>query len=682
MNKQTQFSLRLADRLAELGWTQADLAKRIGVSQPVVSAYLRGLRSPGQETMAAISRITGLAPAYLIGEQGATSSMTTPAESLSWYERPASLDGFRSYGNARAELFGYDYDPLVRESAQNSNDAAAGEEVHVEYRLMSLSGRRLEDFLGTIGWATLEPHYRAVAADEGHRTTQRYAQALEQIDNGQLWLLRIDDFGTSGLIGPDFESGCFSALTRFSQDSQKEAKDNSAGGRFGLGSAALSAASGLDLILFFSDLSKPIDGRTERRLLGRAVFPFHKVGNQEFDGPFFWGIPEPGGAKRLSAWITPEVQETLALRRDVPASVPKTGTSILIVGFGKTDGQAYDSKTAQEALNELFAAFEKWFWPAVAVGRLAGKFTLYDNDRMTAERTIDANNLTSEYAPLLTNSGDCIEARVSLNVPKSSDGSTEAEHSARLIIQLLPDGTKGETGKVALMRSPLMVVKYRNAGQLALGAQPYRAALLAGKAAQDAPSPAVEAAEAFLAKAEPPAHDDWIGRGTDLGRNYRGGSTRLDDFWDAVKSVLREHTAPKDDGGKAGPEALRRLLTVPGGSSIRKRIEIINPVWHDKTFTTIRATVRTHLRRDRDRYVFEPKLFVKSDTGMSALDFDVEPISGCEKFSNRFLKLVGSGRDAAVAIKPRWDTSVVRPNLSALSIDVVLVERREVPNAQ
>src|SRR5579884_609539 len=122
MNSQT-LGTRMSRRLRDLNWTQSKLASRIGVSQAVVSSYLRDLKMPSRETLKAIANALEVSQDYLTsGDRSPHSvpnAMATTASDLYWYERPAPDDGTRSYGNARAELFRFDYDVLARETGQN-----------------------------------------------------------------------------------------------------------------------------------------------------------------------------------------------------------------------------------------------------------------------------------------------------------------------------------------------------------------------------------------------------------------------------------------------------------------------------------------------------------------------------------------------------------------------------------
>ena len=400
------------------------------------------------------------------------------------------------------------------------------------------------------------------------------------------------------------------------------------GGRFGLGSASLSAASGFDLILFSSDLSAPTGrGKTNGRLLGRAVFPYHRVSDVDYEGPFFWGEADAAGnARRFSAWVTAEQRRKLWLPRD-SSQQGATGTSLLIVGFEDPSGEDLNAARAQEALNQLANHFEEAFWPAIARGRLSASFTRYENDReVTGGRTLDSSSLTHPYATLFSGADDIVERAIPVHVPRTKDGSDAAiDQTARLLIKVLPDDDHADTGAVALMRGALMVVKYRQFSNLGLGARPFRAALLAGEAAAEhgqQPTTADQAAEIFLAKAEPPQHNDWTSRGTDLTSDYRGAGPQLEKLWAAIREALRDVVVERDNADDNGPEMLRKLLSMPGGGVPHgRRADVVKLEWLDPNYEALHAIVRINFKRDRNKVVLRPQLFVQSDAGAGLCSF-------------------------------------------------------------
>ena len=122
-----------------------------------------------------------------------------------------------------------DVDTLTRETGQNSRDQKSGKApVRILYTLIELSGKAKADFLKAMGWPGLKKHLEACANDAGE-TGPRMRRGLATIDSKvPLRCLRIEDFGTRGLQGHDFNPDKnFSLLCR------AEFKTSSEGGRGG-----------------------------------------------------------------------------------------------------------------------------------------------------------------------------------------------------------------------------------------------------------------------------------------------------------------------------------------------------------------------------------------------------------------------------------------------------------------
>lgn len=64
------FSMRLRELRQERGWTQGQVAGRLGVTPSVVSAYENGIRQPSYEVLIKISRLYGVSSDYLLGISG------------------------------------------------------------------------------------------------------------------------------------------------------------------------------------------------------------------------------------------------------------------------------------------------------------------------------------------------------------------------------------------------------------------------------------------------------------------------------------------------------------------------------------------------------------------------------------------------------------------------------------
>lgn len=62
-----QFGEILRKLRSEKGWSQAQLAKRIGLSSSIIAHYESGTRYPSLETLAEIRRVMGVSTDFLLG---------------------------------------------------------------------------------------------------------------------------------------------------------------------------------------------------------------------------------------------------------------------------------------------------------------------------------------------------------------------------------------------------------------------------------------------------------------------------------------------------------------------------------------------------------------------------------------------------------------------------------------
>lgn len=302
----------LGRQLQRQGMTQTELAAQVNVTRAAVSTWVSGRVTPRPDTVKLIEEALGVVP-------GASLSMdeTVGHERLTWYHRPAHVDGGREYGNAAAFAFDADLSVLAREATQNSLDEIldTGRPVRIRHVLHEISGERLDAFRRVMRWDALREHYES-AASAGNKASRALARALRDIeDRGSLVLLRVDDYNANGLTGDDYDDGRFAAVVRRQLDSVKS--NASAGGSFGLGKATLWSASSLGMVLINSTLSRPHDGHRERRLIGRIDLPWHTVGDQAYAGPAWLGEADPDrdGAAR-SWWADEATVEALHLERD------------------------------------------------------------------------------------------------------------------------------------------------------------------------------------------------------------------------------------------------------------------------------------------------------------------------------------------------------------------------------
>ncbi|NKS50164.1 helix-turn-helix domain-containing protein [Rhodococcus hoagii] len=563
----------LGRQLRRSGLSQAQLAERLGLTRAAVSAWITGRAEPRDEMKANIAAALGTDHSSVV-ERNVDIVTDLP---LQWHHRPAHSDGGREYGNAAAFAFHADLSVLAREATQNSLDERldAASPVRVQYTLHELTGDHLTSFLAAIHWDRLIPHLDSAASAEQKVSRSLRAALVDLAERESLMLLRIDDFNASGLNGPEYDDGNFSAVVRRLLDSHKQSAGR-AGGSYGLGKATLWATSKFGLVLINSTLSEPHEGRTERRVIGRLDLPWHEVDGAAYAGPAWFGEPETDPAHRgvsRSWWATEESVRDLHLNRE--SSDP--GTSFLIVGAHDASG---DAETLEEMHEKLVQSLADGFWAAMVGGKSqkplmeAHVTTLQNNEVVVSAERVDPHkfhpalsralraHLDDETVEELTAAEHVARASVPLVVTPSkgmgSGRSKGVQHDCVLLVTPAAD-TATVTNRVVCMRGNRMTIVEHRPREVPLGTPPFQAVLLAGYAT-GRDDEGVAAAEAFLRASEPPEHDKWD-RTEELTSLYeKGALARLKEFRSEIDRAVRGLVGQLESERSRGPKVLRELL--------------------------------------------------------------------------------------------------------------------------
>ena len=173
-----------------------------------------------------------------------------------------------------------------------------------------------------------------------------------------------------------------------------------------------------------------------------------------------------------------------------------------------------------------------------------------------------------------------------------------------------------------MFRGPGMVVQSKSLAGLCLGARPFHALLLCGRAAgiaaRDQPRSNAEAdlaAERFLRAAEPPSHNQWTST-PDLSSFYaRGCKARLEGFIREAANVVRElvKPAPRDTGD--GPNALKelfRIRTEPASFSERPTVRCTGEPDSEGRWD-VKAVVRIKAKKTPQRLT--PSVYFLTESG-------------------------------------------------------------------
>ncbi|MBF6051076.1 hypothetical protein AF335_14095 [Streptomyces eurocidicus] len=633
--------------LRQRGMSQKELAAAIDVTPAAVTAWVVGRSVPRYEKIAAIAQALGVAAEDAVSRRPPAVS----SSELSWIFRKAPADGGREGGNAAAFAFAANLEVLAREATQNSLDERlpGGGPVLSRFVLHEVTGQHLEAFLEALRWSEIEKHLRA-AADPGQKVGRVLLDGLQELDRTKrLVLLRVDDFNATGLTGPDYSDGRFARVVRRTLDSGKAGTQ---GGSYGLGKAALWAASRFGLVLVNSTLSESQDGRYERRMAGRLELPWHALGADEFAGPAWFGVKDPDRADSARSWWGDRATaRSLYLEREDTAP----GTSFLVVGAYDGSG---DTEQLEEMHERLVAGVARNFWASMVGGEnadplLRASVTSWRNGQIVrAEERIDPHRheparsravkayLDGDTVSELTAREDVLQVTVPLKLPRAKDAAgagpnTSGTHDAVLLITPAGDD-EPRPDHISYMRATRMVVKSKKVGDLPMGHRSFQAVLLAG-AATRRETPDVASAEQLLRASEPPDHNDWTGT-EDLTAMYVRGARQCvvnfkRDAEQSVREALRADDAEQSE--EEGPEVLRELLRLdPPKASRTQGFPTIHAVeGHVDEQSAWRVTVTVKYPEREEPWVLAPVVrFMGRDGGGIPVRWagSLVPVKNCE----------------------------------------------------
>lgn len=565
--------------------TQDDLAQALGVSRSLVGHWASGQRRPDAEAVGEIAKALRVDAGWLRGDPAMVESKAT----TEWVF-PQPIPGQRDYGNANIWTVPADVKTEVREAGQNIKDAHDGKSrsVVMRMRVIELCGPEVAEFKAAAGWLELEAHIEAASGPGTKgKLSRKLAAGLARVraNSERLILLRIDDFGTTGLTGPEAGKGTFAALVRNNLDTDKSS--TSAGGSFGLGKAAHWRCSDVSTV-FFNTVTP--DHRA--RVIARSELAYHEIGGDvtgQHAGPGWFGTK--GGNGYVESVNDENLARKLRLEREpLPPELrariaTEFGTSILVVAFQNPASEDLDDPAA--LVGEIEKEIAINFWPALKSNRLAAIVEHEVNGHVRDTRIVDPSRFVPEHCALLDrywngtttesfeNPGDVVAVPVPARIPRCKvERDDVLKHAAidgeATLLVALPDIDATASlrsslvNTVAMLRGPLMVTQYMTKAGIMVGARPFIAVLLAGEASgSDSPNKYIEQ---FLRASEPPAHDKWAYT-DDLREMYeRGAKARLEEFLGRnVNEALRKVLRVPDKSESDGPAELKRLLNLGGG---------------------------------------------------------------------------------------------------------------------
>lgn len=502
-------------------------------------------------------------------------------------------------------------DYLVRETLQNCYDQKTGDgsTVSVVFSVYRLSSSSREAFLQSSGWyETLRDRIEDVVerSEAPREEREGFRRVLEDVDSGEpLWLLKISDYGTTGLVGGDDEGGKNFKLLCKSEINTPSNRQNR-GGNTGIGKSMYWMYSSWRTVFFSSrvpstaanDIRLTSDVPTCQenevnplRIFARTAFPsFRSVDGAEYFGPGFFGrlyeSPQhPGHKKALSIWS--EDAESLGsstkLDRDVSDG---PGTSILITGLhhpAETDPESGEMGL-HSWVNEIKDAAGRWFWPAMANDDVPLSVTVeaYDNDVCVVSDPVEIPHDARPFADIhsrfmsgesaLVDAGiiqEELEFRIPARKPDPSDEEYPDGHEATtgaftlLIGPAEPDSDSGRENQTAYLRGDSGYILDYRGRRIGRSGSGYHAVLLGGTARGDTEED--RRMERFLWRAEPLGHDRWDARRPELRSLYLNGAvTSFNTLERTINARLRRFMEGDPEPLPPGTSRLGRLFRLRG----------------------------------------------------------------------------------------------------------------------
>jgi RNA polymerase primary sigma factor len=672
---------RLRDALEAAGLPKGELARRVGVGASAVSNWLSGERTLRGDDLEKVASELGVPAVWLETGAGGTPAAVRVVRDkrtgdIGW-AAPRVPEGFgRIGGNPALFAIHTKLAEVAREANQNSLDARLpGLPARVHMRLHGLTGEAKTRFLAALRWPDLLRHLKAsIEAAPGQQVATALAEG-RALEEGELLVLTIADYNTCGLTGADYGGGeddedgsKFAALVRDTLFSEKGGSDT-AGGSYGLGKFTAVAASATNCVLYHSDLSEPLGGRSTGRLMGRAELVWHKAddGGAPHMGPMWLGdLVGDDVAESHWADADSDLLADLRLRRR-----GGTGTTVAIVGLRDLD----DSRSPEEMVSTLRAAVAESFFAAIESGNLQ-----VDVDYLPVSRGGEPDpaphaearvrpdrdprvrgyvealraHIADDTVDELVNDGEVVRVTVPLRVPGRVDGAHGViDHEAVLLVRRADsidreaEDADAAQGRVAVMREPRMTVRRLDVSRSAIGARPFQAVLLAGRAVGDSDEHTL--VEEFLRAAEPPAHDRWEINETVRQRYKRGARKALSDFEAEIRRAVRAVVVNEPEPEGDGPRDLSRRFRFGGRDANPERAprvtvtgsELKDGAWH------VSGRIRVPHGR-KGALTCRPRLaFTGESGGRSAVKWaELHPVRDCDKNADGALVIPAGKRTA------------------------------------
>lgn len=394
----------------------------------------------------------------------------------------SSEEHFKEVGMAEA---------LVREMGQNSLDArlpGSKQPVRMEFELRKLDVGEIPDF------QTLQQHI--LAADDATRdideANDRLTVAGKAAQEPELYVLRIGDYGTTGLTGQEDDDSNDSPLIALTRSRGISAGKVGKGGSFGVGAATGALSSAIRTVLW---TSLPFDS-SQVVFAGQSQLATHTLN----------GVKRGPDGFYINRAVRPRF-EYLRSPDPLGSFEPRTepGTDTYILGYLDAENDS--------ALHSIREAFIKNFFVAIDRGLLEVKGISGDSSWELNSKTIE---------DVIVGFDDVYPFYKAL---KNEPYVKQFEGLGEFKLYMEFDDSLPKKLDTLAMRAPLMrVTSYTHTS--------IRAKFAAVFICEDEPG------NSRLRKLEPPAHDKWAGERATYGKQLIGKVKNF--IKEALKSQLND----------------------------------------------------------------------------------------------------------------------------------------------
>lgn len=266
-----------------------------------------------------------------------------------------------------------DVSALVRESIQNSLDAAKSDEVTVRFSLGKTPTKNVKTFFNG-----LEEHVKSALTIDHNK-----------FNSDDCNYLVVEDFNTTGLLGKVTANGTDAKADSknngywfFAKANGDSGKGNGTRGTWGIGKVVFPKMSAIKT--FFAYSVRESDGILEPIVFGQSLLKFHDVSGQRFEPDGWWGHRN---ASNLDIPFNSEAVESFAKSWMVSRNSDQEGLSIVIPWVDPDIG-----------IGEIASCVLRDYFVALLQGKLACEFEDENGTflKINKETTIDQLTIKAE----------------------------------------------------------------------------------------------------------------------------------------------------------------------------------------------------------------------------------------------------------------------------------------------